>query len=36
MAYFGNDTVNRLNLHYAIHALSVMVWTALTSGLGVP
>ena len=22
MAYFGNDTVNRLNLHYAIHALA--------------
>ena len=23
MAYFGNDTVNRLNLHYAIHALAI-------------
>ncbi len=23
MAYFGNHTVNRLNLHYAIHALAI-------------
>ncbi len=23
MAYFGNETVNRLNLHYAIHALAI-------------